>query len=128
MLAGDERGGGATVAHRGKGIRTEVESQVTRLADLTGLRTGRSDEINIDDGTFVAPYGMPTREGSEASALALHTEGILLDNTYTAKAFAALLRHDSVKRDLPVVFWHTGRMVQAANELFGTDRAEPERA
>ncbi len=114
--------------HRAKRIRTEVESQATRLADLTGLRTGRSGEINIDDATFAAPRGAPTREGSEASALALHTEGILLDNTYTAKAVAALLRHDSVKRDLPVVFWHMEGVVQAANELFGTDRAEPERA
>jgi 1-aminocyclopropane-1-carboxylate deaminase/D-cysteine desulfhydrase-like pyridoxal-dependent ACC family enzyme len=58
---------------------------------------------------FGKGYGMPTGAGSNAYHLMREKEGILLDPTYTAKTFAAVLdycrsqRHDRS----PVLYWHT---------------------
>lgn len=56
--------------------------------------------------TFIGPgYGFPTAEGQRASELAA-LDGITLDPTYTAKAFAAALA-EAAARPGPILFWHT---------------------
>jgi 1-aminocyclopropane-1-carboxylate deaminase/D-cysteine desulfhydrase-like pyridoxal-dependent ACC family enzyme len=58
-------------------------------------------------------YGRPSEEGGAAAELALATEGLLLDPTFTAKAFAAGI--DLARRDAgrPLVLVHTGGLVSA---------------
>lgn len=72
------------------------------------------DNLEIMDGCFGAGYGVPTEEAKEALELMRSCEGIELDETYTAKAFAGLIKY--VKGDKehriesgsrPILFWNT---------------------
>ena len=66
--------------------------------------------------TAGAPGSASRRPPSGSGArLALHTEGLLLDDTYGAEAFAALL--DRLPAAGPVVFWHTGGLLPALAHL-----------
>jgi len=77
-----------------------------------GLPVGEADTpINLIDG-FVGPgYAMPYPEDIDTIRLAARTEGLLLDPTYTGKAFAGLLHAVRTGLFAPgaaVVFVHTG--------------------
>jgi D-cysteine desulfhydrase len=58
---------------------------------------------------FGRGYGFPTREGEAACRAAKEAEGLILDPTYTAKAFAAVLDYcrKAAKNSEPVLYWHT---------------------
>ena len=60
-------------------------------------------------------FGVPAPEDEAAAELALRTEGLLLDHTYTAKSMAATLAR-LPDRTGPVVYWHTGGIVPAITE------------
>ena len=60
-------------------------------------------------------FGVPSPQGDAAARVAFHTEGLLLDPVYTAKAFAVLLQ--LAEGDGPLVFWHTGGLLAAADDL-----------
>ena len=69
-------------------------------------------DVSLIENTYVGRgYAVPTDEGMAAIKRLARSEGLLLDPTYTGKAFAGLL--DLVAagpfgdRD-PVIFWHTG--------------------
>lgn len=67
--------------------------------------------VRVEDRFLGPGFGIPSTEGGAAQRLALTTEGLLLDSTYTAKALAGLmgLIHDgTIPRAGSVVFWHTG--------------------
>ncbi len=72
------------------------------------------EEIIVETG-FIGPgYGVPSDESLEAEKIFAETEGILLDQTYTAKAAAALIayaRKGFFKPDDRVLFWHTGGLI-----------------
>jgi len=71
-----------------------------------------AEDIPLIESTYVGPgYAIPTSEGEAAAKQLAQTEGHLLDPTYTAKAFAALLELLPTGRlgeNTPVIFWHTG--------------------
>ena len=60
-------------------------------------------------------FGVASPRDRDAARLALRTEGLLLDDTYGAKAFAALL--DRPPGPGPVVFWHTGGLLPALDRF-----------
>ncbi len=66
-------------------------------------------------------FGTATGRERELARLALHTEGLLLDETYGAEAFAV-----AVDRLLagggPVVYWHTGGVLPAIAGITGRDQ------
>ncbi len=69
------------------------------------------DEVVCDDSAFPPGYGMPSEGTVEAIHYLARKEGILLDPTYSGKAFAvllALLRDDRFGVGDNVVFLHTG--------------------
>lgn len=72
------------------------------------------DEIRVETG-FIGPgYGVPSDQSLEAGKIFAKTEGILLDQTYTAKAAAALIgyaRKGFFKPTDRVLFWHTGGLI-----------------
>lgn len=84
-----------------------------------------ADALPLDllDG-FIGPgYAIPTPEGMEATRLAARSEGVLLDPTYTSKAFAGFLhaiRTGYARRDAVPVFLHTGGVfgLMARRDLF----------
>jgi 1-aminocyclopropane-1-carboxylate deaminase/D-cysteine desulfhydrase-like pyridoxal-dependent ACC family enzyme len=74
----------------------------------------RPEEIRVETG-FIGPgYGVPSDESLEAEKIFADTEGILLDQTYTAKAAAALIAYARKGFFEPadrVLFWHTGGLI-----------------
>lgn len=62
--------------------------------------------LRIDGSQFGAGYGVPTAEGQRAMQLAREREGLVLDATYTAKTFAAVLR-DAGAGGRRLLYWHT---------------------
>jgi 1-aminocyclopropane-1-carboxylate deaminase/D-cysteine desulfhydrase-like pyridoxal-dependent ACC family enzyme len=55
-------------------------------------------------------YGKVTEKGAEAAKLVEDTEHIILDSTYTAKTFSALIdavKERQIKQDASILFWHT---------------------
>jgi D-cysteine desulfhydrase family pyridoxal phosphate-dependent enzyme len=69
-------------------------------------------DVSLIENTYVGRgYAVPTDEGMAAIKRLARSEGMLLDPTYTGKAFAGLLDLVAAghfgERD-PVIFWHTG--------------------
>ncbi|MBU2546994.1 MAG: pyridoxal-phosphate dependent enzyme [Proteobacteria bacterium] len=68
----------------------------------------RLEDVRMDLDHFGPGYGWPTDAGRAGRALMADAEGIDLDLTYTAKAFAALLdRARKAGDDRPLLFWNT---------------------
>jgi L-cysteate sulfo-lyase len=83
-------------------IRDELAARLKR--DFTRL-------LSIEDRFTGAGYGIPSREGQQATRLLAQTEGIVLDPVYTAKTMAAMLAHVRAREfgpDQAVLFIHTG--------------------
>ncbi len=94
----------------------EISGIAQRLAGecarLLGEAAPDPARLELADGRGPG-FGVPGPDDLAAAALALETEGLLLDHTYTAKALAVLIARPV---DGPVVFWHTGGMVTAITE------------
>lgn len=81
--------------------------------DLLGAPSSfKAADVPLVESTYVGSgYAVPTSKGAAAAERLATTEGVLLDPTYTAKAFAALLDllpSGRLGDDDPVIFWHTG--------------------
>jgi 1-aminocyclopropane-1-carboxylate deaminase/D-cysteine desulfhydrase-like pyridoxal-dependent ACC family enzyme len=77
----------------------------------------------LDGGGFGTGYALPTPESGAAARLLLDAEGIRLDATYTAKAFARLLdaAREPRSRGRTLLFWHTGNAVDLTAQAAGVD-------
>lgn len=99
----------------------EITGRVCELAQacarLLGNPTPRDDLLEIVDARGPG-FGIASPADRVARRLALDTEGLLLDDTYGAKAFAVLIGRVRAARG-PVVFWHTGGLVPAVAALGG---------
>lgn len=85
------------------------------LENLLGLKPSAPAEkaMTIHDRYLGEGYGIPTEESTAASCLLAHTEGIILENVYTAKTFAGfldLVRAGTIPRNEPAACFHTGGM------------------
>jgi 1-aminocyclopropane-1-carboxylate deaminase/D-cysteine desulfhydrase-like pyridoxal-dependent ACC family enzyme len=96
-------------------IEAEIRRILRGLESLAGLDAGAFSDVHVDvDDRFVGGgYGQPTPASMEAQRLAARREALFLDNTYTAKAMAALIARsrDGEFDGATVVFWHTGGQV-----------------
>jgi len=72
-------------------------------------RWDRTQRFAVDDRFFAPGYGEPRDDVDEAVALARDTGGLVLEGTYTGRAFAALVADARAGRlrDQNVLFWHT---------------------
>lgn len=66
----------------------------------------RRERLRIEPRYLGVGYGTPTRAGEAALEIAA-AHDLVLDSTYTAKAFAALIGGAASLRDRTVLFWHT---------------------
>jgi D-cysteine desulfhydrase len=104
---------GIDVAGIWKSYPTLVARVANDTLELLGLPgTVEPTDVSLVESTYVGRgYAVPTSEGTAAIKHLARTEGLLLDPTYTAKAFAGFLDLHEVGHfgdDEPVVFWHTG--------------------
>jgi D-cysteine desulfhydrase family pyridoxal phosphate-dependent enzyme len=97
----------------GEPEKIERVQRVSReAAALLGVTYDLTAADFVTDQRFIGEgYGVPSREGVEATTVAARSEALVLDSTYTAKAMAALIhdvRTSAVAPDETVVFLHTG--------------------
>jgi D-cysteine desulfhydrase family pyridoxal phosphate-dependent enzyme len=118
FLFGVRACGSHTPVH-GVCVRRDAESQKQRVStklksviDVIGLEIDIPDSDIICDDSMLAPgYGLPGDATVAAIKYLARKEGILLDPTYSGKAFAVLLemlKRGDFKPDEHVVFLHTG--------------------
>jgi D-cysteine desulfhydrase len=95
----------------------ETQREILRLAGeaaaMLGFETPPSDRLLLLDG-LGAGFGRADGTTCAARRLALHTEGILADTTYVARAIAALGSLDG-----PLVLWHTGGWLGFVGDAMG---------
>jgi len=95
---------------RSSEIEERVASIIDGMSDYVGTMPIRGEVCVLDD--FIGEgYGIPTEASRNALEIVARSEGIILDHTYTAKAFAALLdwiKKGELTADDTVLFWHTG--------------------
>ena len=101
----------------------ECTERIARLATGCAERLGAdrvftAGDVHLLDGYLGPGYGQASPEGDEAAALAVRTEGLVLDPVFTAKAMAALVAEAGAGRLTgPVVFLHTGGIPAALAAL-----------
>jgi len=68
-------------------------------------------------------YGFPTPEGNQARHIAKENEALLLDPTYTAKTFAAVLDYcrGPGKNSGPLLYWNTYNSMDLSNQAASVD-------
>ena len=94
-------------------ITAVVQRLVSDMEADLGLVTGAagSDRCEVDDSFVGAGYGIPSDASVEAQQLLAHSEAIVTDHWYTAKAMAGLIaraRRGEFSANQTVLFWHTG--------------------
>jgi 1-aminocyclopropane-1-carboxylate deaminase/D-cysteine desulfhydrase-like pyridoxal-dependent ACC family enzyme len=100
---------GASVSRPPQEIAARVWELATGCAQLLGtpLPVNRPEIVDARGPGL----GTATELERDRARLALRTEGLLLDHTYGAEAFSALVDRATGG---PVLFWHTGGVVPAA--------------
>jgi D-cysteine desulfhydrase family pyridoxal phosphate-dependent enzyme len=90
-------------------IAGEVNDIISGIATLVDAPL-RGEALVLDE--YIGPgYGIDSPESIAALELLAHTEGLLLDPVYSAKAMAGLLdwiRQGKLTAQDTVLFWHTG--------------------
>lgn len=89
-----------------------VRESVEELAEK--LKTKNKNEIFFLDDWTGGGYENVTEEIEETIRFAAKQEGLILDPTYTGKAFAAIMKltqNNTIPPQSKVLFWHTGGML-----------------
>ncbi|HZS61622.1 MAG TPA: pyridoxal-phosphate dependent enzyme [Gemmatimonadaceae bacterium] len=94
-------------------LSARVRDIVAGVGKLLGENLGAPGFMVSDE--FVGQgYGIPTDLSRAAQRAAARTEGFFVDNTYSAKALAAMLSWVTAGRwseEQTILFWHTGGQV-----------------
>lgn len=94
------------VTARPYGTLRLVRKRVAALRGRAGLASVPMAPLTGDDRFFRPGYGKPNPASEEAIALTAR-DGIELDATYAAKAFASLIQHARTECSGPLLFLHT---------------------
>lgn len=100
---------GVLASPDGDELRAAMANKVAELATLAGI-DAPVDRIELDDRQVGRGYGIPSAASEGAARLIAHTEGILVDPVYTAKALAGLIElvRSGALDGRRAVFWHGG--------------------
>lgn len=97
---------------------SDIAARVTELAEGCAALIGGPPPCEPELIDARGPgFGAASPRERERARLALHTEGILLDETYGAEAFSAAVDRLRSGPGGPVVHWHTGGLLPAASRL-----------
>ena len=109
---------GACVSRPVDALCEQVLRLACEVADRRGEPRPVAQDVEVVDARGPG-HGIASRQGDLAAAVALRTEGLVLDPVYTAKALAAL---PAVAAGGPALFWHTGGLLDAVAGLLTTAR------
>ncbi|MBV9792637.1 MAG: pyridoxal-phosphate dependent enzyme [Actinobacteria bacterium] len=115
---------GVSVSRPPAETRERVLAMAAGCARELGTPAPGPDDVELADGRGPG-HGIASAEGRAAAALALETAGLVLDPVYTAKALAALpgiLGQTAADPDLTTIFWHTGGLLDAVDEITAKER------
>jgi D-cysteine desulfhydrase len=107
---------GASVSRPVVQARARVLAVAQACATLMRSADPRLSDVDIRDGLGPG-FGIASDDDRESAALALCHEGLLLDDTYTAKSMTLLRELVRAGLDGPLVFWHTGGQAAAVQAL-----------
>lgn len=97
----------ASVSRPVEQASAQVLTTARGCARLMGSAEPTPADVDLRNG--VGPgFGIAGDEDRHSAALALWHEGLLLDDTYTAKSMTLLRELVRTGVDEPIVFWHTG--------------------
>jgi len=122
LLAGMAAGGwrwpvvGVSVSRPPAEITARVHELAAECAAILGTPPPSTELLEVVDGRGPG-FGIASPADRAAARLALHTEGVLLDDTYGAKAFAVMLERLAPTGSGPVVYWHTGGVAPALEAI-----------
>jgi 1-aminocyclopropane-1-carboxylate deaminase/D-cysteine desulfhydrase-like pyridoxal-dependent ACC family enzyme len=122
LLAGMAAGGwrwpvaGVSVSRPPKEITARVRQLAAECAAILGTPPPGTELLEVVDGRG-SGFGIASPADRAVAELALHTEGLLLDNTYGTKAFAVMLDRLAAYTSGPVVYWHTGGVAPALEAI-----------
>jgi 1-aminocyclopropane-1-carboxylate deaminase/D-cysteine desulfhydrase-like pyridoxal-dependent ACC family enzyme len=105
---------GVSVSRPLPGLVEHLASLVARCADRAGVEDPGTSALTLVASRGRA-HGPADREELECAALALGTEGLLLDDAYTARS-GLVATQLSRTPGPPVVLWHTGGLVSAVTD------------
>jgi 1-aminocyclopropane-1-carboxylate deaminase/D-cysteine desulfhydrase-like pyridoxal-dependent ACC family enzyme len=118
---------GVTVSSPPWVLRRVVRSLATRCARRAGISAAGvaavRERLATDERFLGAGYGYATAAGDAATADAKAGAGLVLDPTYTAKAFASALWHVRAAQAKVVLYWHTLSSAPMAPLLDGAPEA-----
>jgi L-cysteate sulfo-lyase len=100
---------------------------VAELASQTSQTRITTEQLHIRDDQVGAGYSHLTEQAAAALELTAHTEGIVLDPIYTARAMAGLIAavHDGdITPGTKTVFFHTGGLPGLFGHPDAVNRAE----
>ena len=116
LCGGTWRVVGASVSRPLEQAGPEIAGLAARCAALLDVPPPPAAVLELVDARGPGHH-RPSEAGERAADVALRTEGLLLDPTYTAKAFAVLLDLIESGTAGPIVFWHTGGLLSAVDHL-----------
>jgi L-cysteate sulfo-lyase len=102
---------GISVSWRREVLEAEIRRLMAETAGLLGAEVGLSEPLCINDDYVGPGYAKISEDGLAAIKLLAREEGIVLDSTYTGKAFAGLVglvAKSEIAQGSCVVFVHTG--------------------
>jgi D-cysteine desulfhydrase len=104
---------GASVSRPAAEVASRVLELAREVAERHAEPLPEEADVHVIDARG-AGHGIASAPGDAAASLALRFAGLVLDPVYTAKALAAL---PDLVGDEPVVFWHTGGLLDAVAGL-----------
>ena len=114
---------GISIAREQQRGRQAVYDSMLELREYLGLDIAiKKEDILFDDGFFGNGYEAVYPQLLDTIEKAARNHGIILDPTYTGKAFHGMLQYFNTGRipqKAKVLFWHTGGLLNLlASETF----------
>lgn len=112
-----EPGDDALFAHKIEQLFTQTNEYLHAI-DASFPIFSYADAALIIEHDFAGPgYGIFTKESTHAAQELEESDGIILEGTYSAKAFAALLHDASKNPEMIALFWNTYSGLDFSNHL-----------
>ena len=116
LLAGCRMLGWARTRIRGISVARTKERGFKSILESLGFADEEAesyqDDIYFEDSYTFGAYGQYSQELEDFTSRMARETGLILDNTYTGKAFYGMLDLISKEqKNAPLVFWHTGGLL-----------------